>query len=74
MSEQGSAHLYRDALRWRGMPAAGAWILVPCLRPKAAMYGTDDYHRAQRLGAIETEGDGAWASLETWLGQHMPPP
>jgi hypothetical protein len=45
-------HVYRDALRWNGLPARAGFILVPRLRDNASIYASRDYHETHHFGAI----------------------
>jgi hypothetical protein len=64
-------HVYRDALRWEGLPASAAWILVPRLRADTAVYGERSYHHTHHFGAIETES-GGWDGLDGWVSRYLP--
>ncbi|HLL52596.1 MAG TPA: DUF2357 domain-containing protein [Myxococcaceae bacterium] len=70
-------HMYRDALRWEGMPARAGFILVPRLASDADCYATPEYHQSHRFGALPLRSDGWFRPILTEVlaavGQ-MPPP
>jgi hypothetical protein len=48
----GDIHRYRDSLRVMGLPASGAYIVVPRLQEDATLYGCQEYLEAHQLGAL----------------------
>lgn len=49
----GDVHKYRDALRVRGVRANGAFVIVPRLQDKKAVYSMAEYLHLHSFGAIE---------------------
>jgi len=49
-------HVYRDSLRWKGLPARAAFILIPRAADNAASYVSSDYHRVHQFGALALDG------------------
>lgn len=51
-----SAHLYRDALRWNGLPPVGSYLLIPA-PTECAWLMTADFHAAFRVGVAQFTGE-----------------
>lgn len=54
-------HVYQDALRWRGLRAAGSFIAVPACQEDASVYATRSYLEAHRFGALVTSSASCFA-------------
>jgi len=63
----GDMHRYRDALRVSGSPADAAFIIVPALQPRAALYGQPAFLRSHRFGALRLYEEGWIEPVWTWL-------
>lgn len=64
--DQGLAdiHRYRDALRVRGLPASGAFIIVPALQQQDAPYATSEYIEHHSFGVLPI-------TAPNWLNKAM---
>lgn len=60
-------HVYRDSLRWRGLPAHSAYIVTPSLAENTAVYGGSAYQSEHRFGAIVL-GSSSWSEFLRELG------
>lgn len=51
LEEMAVAHVYRDALRWHGVPPASALLLLPA-QVECGWLAANEFRRAERVGAI----------------------
>jgi hypothetical protein len=64
----GDVHRYRDALRVAGLPAAGAYVVVPRLQEVMAPYSRSEYHVAHNFGVLQVYSDVSWLQpVEQWI-------
>lgn len=66
-----SAHLYQDALRWHGKPAACSLLLVP-KGGGAPWLEAPDFHASHRVGAHVLAPDSTSAGLDLLLDRWLP--
>jgi hypothetical protein len=67
-------HIYRDALRWDGLPPAGAFAVIPRLNDATKLYASDEYRNRHHFGVLccpLSPADGWLSPVTEWLDREL---